>query len=460
MLNAAELNNAGAAYALRGETEAARLSYLAALSLDPNNVYALANLGSYLSQNNNLAVAETLYNRLVVLDPLNGNHWSNLGNVLTRMDKFEPAHAAFERAKESISHNPALWHNQGLLFYRKQDFKGALRCFEQCEALGGSTLALQNDVSHALLALGNLPSALEAYEARWATLPHLLPWDFHIPEWHGEDLNGKRILLHVEQGYGDSIMTFRFVPSLVALGAEVVLAVPGDLIRLCNAQGWDCLDIFNLDESAVVGFDFHSPFYSTMRWLEIGLEDINPAPYLAVPPVSVPTIPRDSVFNVGICWTSGRRGNNHDWRLRHAPLELWLPLMSDPNIQFWSLQKGSDSDAIQALGLDALVKDPTYAFDDWAATAAFIAQLDLVISVDTALVHLAGAIGRPCWMLSQFANCWRWWNIEVGSALPWYDSVDIIRQELPGDWKTQLEETAEALRHYSGFISADRRIAA
>jgi tetratricopeptide (TPR) repeat protein len=462
VLSAAELNNRGAEHSVRGENEGARLSYLAALNIDPNNTYALANLGNELSRENKLSVAETIYQKLVALDPLNGNHWNNLGNVLTRLDKFESAFAAFEKAKESISHSPGLWHNQGLLFYRKHDYKSALRCFEQCEALGGGSLSLQNDVAHALLALGNLPSALENYEARWNSLPHLPAWDFHIPEWRGEDLAGKRLLLHVEQGYGDTIMTLRFISNLTALGADVVLAVPDDLARLCEAQDWTCTNLFELNESNTKQFDFHSPFYSAMRWLGIELNDIDPSPYISVPPISVPTFAKDKTFNVGICWASGRRGNTHDWRLRHAPLELWLPMMSSPDIQFWSLQKGPDASDIQTLGLEALIKDPTYAFDDWAATAAFISELDLVISVDTALVHLAGALGLPCWMLSQFSNCWRWWNIDEGSGRPWYDSVEIIRQNAPGDWKSQLEEAAESLKHYSKFISADRiaRIAA
>jgi Flp pilus assembly protein TadD len=458
VLSAAELNNRGAEHSVRGENEGARLSYLAALNIDPNNTYALANLGNELSRENKLSVAETIYQKLVALDPLNGNHWNNLGNVLTRLDKFGPAFAAFEKAKETISHSPGLWHNQGLLFYRKHDYKSALRSFEQCEALGGGSLSLQNDVAHALLALGNLPSALENYEARWNSLPHLPAWDFHIPEWRGENLAGKRLLLHVEQGYGDTIMTLRFVQNLAALGADVILGVPDDLIRLCEFQGWNCANLFEFDEFNTKQFDFHSPFYSAMRWLGIQSEDIDPAPYISVPPISVPTFPKTNVVNVGICWTSGRRGNQHDWRLRHAPLELWLPMMSSPNIQFWSLQKGPDASDIQTLGLEALIKDPTYAFDDWAATAAFVSQLDLVISVDTALVHLAGAIGVPCRMLSQFSNCWRWWNIETGSAAPWYDSVDIIRQETPGDWKTQLEEASFSLKSFVDWKLANRSV--
>ncbi len=447
MLSAVELVNRGSEHWARGEYEGARLSYLAALEIDPINIYALANLGTTLGNDQNkLKSAEVIFQKLVRLDPNNGNHWNSLGNVLFRQSKFDEAFVAIEKAGEFISFNPAYWHNRGLLLYGMHSYEPALRCFEQTEALGGGSESLRNDIAHVLLGMGNLSSALEMYEARWALLTHLPTWDFHIPEWRGEDLENKTIVLHAEQGYGDTIMTVRFAEQVRKLGAKVVLAVPPDLIRLFEAQDWDCTDLLKFSEKDARGFDFHSPLYSAMRWLEIERDKIDSRPYINAPEISVPSVFRGNVLNIGICWTSGRRGGKHDWRMRHAPLENWLPLAKDPGIQLWSLQKGPDSEEIQTLGAENLIKDATFFLDDWAATAAFINKLDLVISVDTAIVHLAGAMGKPCWMLSQYTHCWRWWEIGEGSGRPWYDSVKIIIQETPGDWKSQIEEAVLSLK--------------
>ncbi len=444
MLTADTLFQNASAFWAQGDTEAARLTYQAVLEIDPFCVPALASLGTLFGNENKLFAAEAFFRKASCLASENGHFWNNLGNVLTRQGKFAEALKAFDKAESLISYSPAFWHNKGLCLYNMKSYLAALRCFEKVASLGGDSLALQNDVAHALLALGNLPSALEKYEARWDSLIHLLPWDFYTPEWKGEDLRGKHILFHAEQGQGDTIMTARFAKNLEALGASVVLALPPQLVRLFESQGFDCLDISTINANDMKVFDFHSPMYSAMRWLGIDLVDIDPQPYISAPAITVPHVdPR--AFNVGIVWISGRRGGQHDWRIRHAPLEHWLKLASIPRVQLYSLQKDDANEDISLLGADGLVKNPTYAFEDWADTASFIDSLDLVISVDTAVVHLVGAMGKPCWMLTQFTNCWRWWEIGSGSARPWYDSVNIIPQETPGDWAGQLETAFERL---------------
>lgn len=423
---------------MQGDMEAARLTYLAVLESDPFCVPALSNLGTILGNQNKLFAAEGFFRRAAGLCPDNGHFWNNLGNVFMRQGKFDEAFLAFDKAQPLVSDSPAFWHNKGLCLYNTKSYMAALRCLEKTASLGGDSLALQNDAAHVLLAMGNLPAALEIYEARWHTLTHLQPWDFYIPEWKGEDLSGKRILFHAEQGMGDTIMTSRFYYNLENLGAIVTVGLPPQLMRLYENQDFKCLDISRMTEADAKEFDFHSPMYSAMRWLEINTTDINSRSYIFAPEIVGPSVDKNC-FNVGICWISGRRGGQHDWRVRHAPLEHWLKLAGIPGVQLYSLQKDDAREDIQTLGAEGLVRDVTYALEDWADTAAFIDSLDLVVSVDTAVVHLAGAMGKPCWMLSQFTNCWRWWEIGSGSGRPWYDSVKIIPQETPGDWASQLD---------------------
>lgn len=446
MIDAASLNKKGADHFIEGDFEGARLYYLASLKADPLYIPAMINLATLLGNNNNLQPAKVLFSRITELRPDDGNAWNSYGNILMRLEKYDEAAQAFDKAEKFIPESSAFWHNRALLNCRVHNFTGALRCLEKVEALGGFSLAVQNDIAHVMLGMGRLSEALTLYEARWASLIHLEPWDFYIPEWKGENLEGKSILFHAEQGFGDSIMTARFAENLKNLGANVTIGLPPGLVRLFESQGWDCIDISQMNVEDAERFNFHSPMYSAMRYLGIEIDSIKSDKYITAPDITVPPVYSGHAFNVGICWGSGKRGGQQDWRRRYAPLEYWLQLADMPEVQLWSLQKGEDSLDIGRIGAEALINDCTPKFEDWADTAAFINQLDLIISVDTAVVHLAGAMGKPVWMLTQYNSCWRWWNIGEGNGKPWYETVAIITQDDPGDWSFQLDLAAQWLK--------------
>jgi len=437
-----DLNRLGAEFRLNGDGEAARLHYLAALEAAPGHLPALANLASVLADDNKLDAAFAIYQLLVQQAPHDPGLWNDFGNVATRLHRYPEAIAALDRAAQLAPESVAVWHNRALAAHRMGDAEKALEYIDRVIALGNASHAVLNDKAHILLKSGrDLPKALEFYEARWHIMPHLPPWDFHIPEWQGEDLGGKTILIHGEQGYGDTIMTARFVRNLQIAGAAPTFGIPKALCRLFEESfEVPCISIDSMDSEDLTGrFDFHSPLYSVMRWLEMDWELISSRPYLKPPQLVVPPV-FGGAMNVGICWASGKRGGEMDWRRRHAPLDLWLRLASIPNIQLWSLQKDFAAEEIRELGVETLVRDRTATLGDWADTAAFVAKLDLVITVDTAIAHLAGALGKPVWMLSQYDNCWRWRDIRNGTGQPWYQSMCIYSQGIPGDWKGQLEE--------------------
>lgn len=443
MLSADELNRKGIELHQTGDTEAARLHYLAALTVDPNYAPALANLAHIASELNQLPVAVSLLKRVVQLTPHDGNQWNNFGNVLQRLNRRDEARAALAKAAEICPDNWATWHNLALLEYRAGNQDEAIVHLERVEALGNNSPRVAEDKAHMLLAKGNdLPAALEVYESRWSLLMHQEPWDFHIPEWQGESLNGQTLLLHAEQGFGDTIMTSRFAKALTKRGAKVTIGVPPPLASLFEHQEWPDVDVLNIVGMTVDDakrFDYHSPMYSAMRHLGVRREDINPEPYLVPPNITTAEKVAPNAFNIGICWASGRRGNEYDWRRRVTSLDLWLPLAESPGVHLHSLCVDQEAvDELTALGAEPLVHH--HRFADFAETAAFIDKLDLVITVDTAIVHLAGALGKQTWMLSQFNPCWRWWNLKDGLGAPWYGTVDIIPQLTPEKWGLQLHQ--------------------
>lgn len=449
MTSADSIHQTGANLQLNGDEEGARLHYLAALTLDPFYVPSMANLAAILSNNNQLNAAAALLQQVVGLVPHDGIQWSNLGNVLMRLERYEESEFALSRAAERVPDNIGLWHNWVLLCHRTGRQDEALYFMDYLTGLGGETLTTRNDKAHLLLAKGDLKNGLIEYEARWHTLMHLEPWDFHIPEWEGQDLAGKNILFHAEQGFGDTIMTARFADSLAIIGAAVTLGLPKSLCRLFEHQpmAYDVIDIAEMTEADARRFDFHSPMYSAMRHLGVDKDEISGRPYLKAPALTSPPIPRGpGIKNVGICWASGKRGTQMDWRRRVSDLKLWLRLAEVPGVVLWSLiPEQFARDEISALGAEGVVRDPTRYFEDFADTAVFIDKLDLVITVDTAVAHLAAAMGKQTWMLSQFTPCWRWWDLKNHTGKPWYDSMTILTQDQPNAWEAQIESCVDTL---------------
>lgn len=442
--SANELNTRGAELHAQGNLNGAREWYDAALRLEPSHFNALMNSAEVASRQHHLHAAAVYAARALSVSsrPV---VWANYGSILMRLERYAEAKNALLNALEQAPDNFGAWHNMLLLYLRQRQFADALQCYHKLVALGGADNPnIQHDVAHIYLGMGDLPSAYPHYEARWHFADHSEAWDLHIPEWAGENLAGKSLLIHAEQGYGDSIMLARFLRD-PRLPLKTTVAVPAALVSLFELE-WPkikVVDLAEVNEEWARGqqFDFHTPFYSLLRWLGITSTAIVPLPYITTHEVTVPAV-APNMFNVGICWASGPKGARHDWRRRKSDLRFWLPLGEIPGVCLWSLYPGVEAqDEIARLGAQSAVYDLVSDFLDFAETAALIAKLDLVISVDTAVVHLAGAMRKPVWMLSQYTPCWRWWDIgNTNTGLPWYDNMVIITQRQPSDWKPQLDE--------------------
>ena len=429
-----ELNSVGAQLFGRGQVEPARLHFLAALSLDPNHALALQNLGAALRQLGHYAASEVVAKRSVVAS--NGNPYckSNLGVALFGLRKFDEALRILREATVEMPEAAGSWHNYGLVLYMMGRYEAALVAFDKGLALGQDNAHMQSDRALTLLSLGRIQEGLEAYEVRWDILAKSTVWDLAVPEWKGEDLTGRHLLVHHEQGFGDSVMLARFISALHERGAIITLAMPGELMSLMQ-ENFPYVKVVDLKDEAFYStmvFDYHTPLLSAMRWLGIARpKEINAAPYIKAEPFSALNLPPG--FKVGLCWASGDHGPALMDRRRLVPVVDFLPLLEKPGISLISLQKGKEAGDLVKNGLEGLIFDVSSRLDSFHDTARVIAALDLVISVDSAVVHLAAAMGKPTIMLSPYTRCWRWWGLCSGK--PWYNDMTVASQSKDGSWK-------------------------
>lgn len=248
------------------------------------------------------------------------------------------------------------------------------------------------------------------------------------PLWQGEDLAGKRILVHAEQGMGDTLQFVRFLPRLAGAGARVLLGSPPPLHRLLGSL--EGVETVLTHGARVPRIDFHCPMLSLPHRLRIDLDQVSaPVPYVTLPPARgrARLPPRGKAFRIGLVWAGNPRHTND--RNRSLPLESLLPLLGVPRTRFYSLQFGPRAGDIGRTGSNGIIRDlggSEGMIQDFADTGALMRQLDLVVTVDTASAHLAGALGIETWLLLPPAPDWRW--MLGRSDSPWYPTVRLFRR--------------------------------
>lgn len=429
----------------RGAADEALALYRRALELDPGLAPAYNNLAILLKGRGQAAAAAACLSRALAAAEPTAALYSNLGNLLWTLDRFAEAEDAFARALALEPERPETLHNLALLRRSTGDGAAAIACFERALQHPPADAALADelrwDYALALLAEGDFARGFAQYETRWRLPRHtrrVLP----IPEWRGESLAGKSLLVQSEQGLGDTIQFVRYLPALARLGARVTLACPGELLRLLT--GMPGVERVIAMESAPPPLDYHLPLLSLPHRLGATLATIPPAPYLA-PPAGAEGIavrrPKGTRLAIGLVW-AGRPEHRNDAR-RSMPLDLLLRLAELPRVALASLQKGPRAGDIAAAGAAVLIEDVAAGLGDFADTAAVLRQLDLVVGVDTAALHLAGALGRPGFLMLPFAADWRW--LSRREDTPWYPSLRLFRQTAPGDWAGVVERVRAAV---------------
>jgi len=276
--------------------------------------------------------------------------------------------------------------------------------------------------------------------------------------WQGEDIRGKRVIVRCLHGFGDAVQFLRFAPMLRALASKLIVEVPPAMLEIARCfKGVDTVITWGEQAPAFPPqWDVQIEILELPYLFRTSLEDLPIArQYLRIPPSvlrSVAPRPHSSEsLHVGLVWASG------EWNLaRSVPLELLRPVVSTHGCEFWNLQGGPQREQWSRLGGRPWLHDSWPSCNSILKLAAMIAQLDLLITPDTLAAHLAGALGRPAWVMLEHASDWRWMHARTDS--PWYPSLRLFRQHAPGDWQEVVRSMQSALGDLAG--TAEERLVA
>jgi tetratricopeptide (TPR) repeat protein len=431
--------------------EEALASFNRALLLKPRHVEALNNRGIVLQELNRHVDALADFNQAIALRPDNADALNNRGNTLDALDRSQEALVDIERALALRPDFAMAWNNRGVVLRNLIRLEDALQSTDRALALEPENPDAHWNRSLVLLMQGDFRQGWAEYEWR-LRVPSLgqMPRPFTQPRWSGaEDLSGRTILVYAEQGLGDTLQFCRYASLLAERGARVILEVQRPLRTLL--AGLAGIDVLLGPGDELPAFDFHSPLLSLPLAFATDIDSI-PAPrhYLAADPARLPGWKSQldahsrgtTTRRIGLVW-AGNPGLAQD-RHRSVPLQSLLALAA-PGLQLCSLQKELRPGDRELL--DAHPEIPHFGdeLNDFADTAALIENLDLVISVDTAVAHLAGALGKPVWILQRHSPDFRWLLGRDDS--PWYPSARLFRQPKKGDWDSVIQALAEALQH-------------
>jgi Flp pilus assembly protein TadD len=420
-----------------GRNEDAADAYYRALALDGAKAQTWLDLAEVLAGLGRHAEAEAAARHVIDLQPENPTAHLQLAAALNSQNRFEESLRYLRRVRRLFPDEPGLCSLAGVALLGLGKLAPARRALRQALRLSPGFAPAHYNLGLALLLGGNLRQGWPEYEWRGATsLFELRRGTIGRPVWDGGPLRGKRLLVHAEQGAGDAIQFARYVPLLAQRGARVILECLPSLRRLFEPLPVE--QLLTVDEP-LPEFDLHVPLLGLPRRFATALRSIPASgPFLRAPADSRAAWQRRigaySGLKVGLAW-QGRRGNPYDSR-RSMPVEALLPLVRVPGVKLFSLQKDWPGPPSGLVDLDPWLTD-------FADTAAAIECLDLVISVDTAVAHLAGALGKPVWVLLPRVPDWRWLMDRPDS--PWYPSARLIRQRQAGDWRGVVNDAREAL---------------
>jgi len=430
---------------LAGHIDSAMQTLQAALKIDDTHAPALHDLALLHRQKGNLDQSEALFRQAAAYGAGQGRFEAELQRAvaLFKQDRLPEAERWFHRAGILNPNDPRAFMNVALIYRTWGHLDAAVSWLERAVSVAPDNADAHWNLAHALLVRGDLERGWAEYEWRFMRAgrgERALP----IARWKGESLVGKTLLLSAEQGMGDVIQFTRFAEMFAARGAKVIVEChPGLEGVLATAPG--VAHVVPLG-SALPSADFYLPIMSAPGALGITIDTLPSAPpYLSVPGNISTDLPRLG-FRVGLVWRGNPKHEND--QLRSMSLAAFEPILRVGGVSFISLQVGEGVGEIATLPSDLKVHDISQHLKDFSATASIVAQLDLVITVDTAVAHLAGALGKPVWVLIARGNDWRWLHGRADS--PWYPTMRLFRQTPPRDWGAPVRQIAAALARQIG----------
>jgi tetratricopeptide (TPR) repeat protein/glycosyltransferase involved in cell wall biosynthesis len=413
--------------------------YHQAIALDPKFVDAYVSLGVALIAARQPAAAIAAYQKATELAPTHAEANYNLGVASAQQNQLTEAVLAYCRAIAARPNYADAYNGLGASLLQQNNLSGAINAYEKALEIDPAHQGANFGLGVTYLTQGDFAAGLPGYEYRFALQTITSP-KYQQPVWDGSnDTHDHTILLWIEQGLGDAIQFIRYVPIVAERFKQVIVKCRQNLVPLfAMSPAIAAVATVIGDRDPLPAFDLHASLLSLPNLLGTTLATIpNQVPYLSVDRQKLQqrSLPAEPKFKIGIVWASGFFTQNPNaakqYNLRSISLLLWTSLLTIPGTRFYSLQLGQDQQEIGWLDLKNYVIDLSDRIDDFADTAALIEQMDLVISVDTAVAHLAGAIGKQTWVLLPFAPDWRW-LIEREDS-PWYPTMRLFRQINSGE---------------------------
>ena len=443
-------NNLGSSLFHLKRQDEAIASYLKAIEIDFHHIDALFNLGTAYAKSKNWSESERSLLKAIMLRPEHFAAFNCLGIVYGNLKRFDEAIAIYRKV---IAINPKFadgWNNLGVAMNELGRYKEAAAAFRKAIEVNPEHAEAHLNYGLTLLLLGEWSAAWPEYSWRLKTR-HLPMEDLKLPgaHWTGEPLGGRTVLVHGEQGMGDLIQFARYAPLIVERGGKVILVAHPPLKSIMQTIP---------GVSAVVVKGEQTPPYACRTWVMNlpGIFNTRPdtipgnVPYIFAEPEKIAKWaarlpPKDGKLRIGLVW-GGNPANKTNHK-RSIALSDFAPLAKVPNLQVVSLQKGAASSQAAAPPADLDWIDLTSQINDFVDTAGLIMNLDLVVTVDTSVAHLAGALGKPVWTLITSVPDWRW--LRTGDRTAWYPTMRLFRQPAAGDWTTVVDNVVEELTKLS-----------
>jgi Tfp pilus assembly protein PilF len=440
-----------------GELDDALACYDEALTLKKDYAIAMSNKGAVYREKHEFEKALQCYQAVIEMDKYRFNDYLNYALILSDLNYDQEALEICDIALKLGASDQHAHFNKGYILSKQMKDAESESYYRQALTINPDFADAQWNLSHLYLRNAKYKEGWKLFESRWHT-PHtkLYKRTLRQPLWKGDfDIAGKTILLHTEQGMGDTIQFSRYALEVEKLGAKVLLEVQAPLVDLMKTMS-PTIEVF-AEGNYLPPFDCYCPQMSLPHVFDTQAHNIPaPIPYLHADPVKS-AYWRDKLgpkqrLRVGLVWAGGfhaHRPETWSWnRRRNVPIEM-LQAWRDIACDFYSLQKGEPSEsefaALQETGWQGPhIHNFVSELKDFTDTAAFIDNLDLVISVDTSTAHLAGAMGKPVWLLNRFDSCWRWPLGQTDSA--WYPSMRVFKQVVQGHWQPIVDEVAQSLK--------------
>ena len=411
-----------------------------AIELQPDSARVVSGLGCAWRGLGDEARAQKSFARAAELEPRNADHFYNLGIAWHNLGELERAAGDFQKAVALNPRDHISWNNLGKIFKQLNRLDESLTAYNRALEISPGYELARHGRAISLLTAGRLDQGFREYESRWSKIQ---PREFAQPRWRGEDVAGKTIFIHAEQGFGDAIHFARFIPLVRERAARVILECRPELKTLFQFSG--LADEIVAYGEPVPPFDVFTSIISVPGLLGINENNIpGRVPYLQAPAAASLPVAKNGNLKIGFVWAGSR--THSDDASRSVSLETFTPILKTSDVSFYSLQipvPERDQALLKSL---ADVVDLSAHLKDFLATAGLVAQLDLVIAVDTSIVHLAGALAKPVWTLTQFDADWRWFLDR--SDTPWYPTMRLFRQTQKGQWAPVIKRIVQELQQF------------